>query len=38
MKEYMVSKVKMTRTALVLSIFKKKPGRTEERESEMIYI
>ena len=38
MKKNMISKVKMTSTALVLSIFEKKPGRTEERESEMIYI
>ena len=37
MKENMISKVKMTRTALVLSIFEKTPGRMEERESEMIY-
>ena len=38
MKENMISKVKMTRTVLVLSIFEKTPGRMEERESEMIYI
>lgn len=38
MKKNMISKVKMTRTALVLSIFEKTPGRTEEWESEMIYI